>query len=1306
MLASDLAIFDFAEGEGEDSLLAVTLDAVNPETFQPLSELHQGEEFVLLASVEDLRPNGSGVFGAYLDLLYPSSFFTAAGNTPLVYGSGFGNGRSGEVLNGVVDELGTFAASTNPPGPSTQPLAGIRLVATQVGEVQFSSNAADESPAHDILLFDRDDPVSTDLVRYGGLSLQILAPLPEATVDAIADTQAVNENSTENLFAVLENDKNTTGSPLVITGVDAATAHGDVTIANNGSLLVYTPDRGFVGTDQFTYTVAAGGEQDSTNVTVEVQRVVSQEDRVAYDLEITDSAGNPVSAVTVGDDFVLHVSAADLRDVPAGVFAAYLDVIYTSGAADVTGPITYGSSYANGQRGDVSEPGEIDEVGAFAGSTPLGGGGFEVFQIPFQATSPGRVIFEADPADDVPNSETLLYDIDAAVALEDIRFGRVALTVLPAVVAVDDTYELQFGGSAQVFAVLENDVNFGSGTLSVVSVDDSGLIGEVAITPDGRSVSYTPAAGFGGSEQFHYTISGPAGSSTAEVTVHVQPNTSGDDALGIRLAATDLQGNVISTVAAGQEFLLQAFVQDIRGEGANRGVYATYFDLLYERTGVHPVQTQVSPVGPVIEFGQNYQNGVRGDAAVPGLFNEIGAFQTGTTPLGTSESLLFSARFQAAPSRGESDTFELFEDGEAALPVLNNDIPNSGMTTFRSDPADELPVSDALFYDPVQSVPYDEIRYGNATIEISTGSGAAISAVSSTSAGGTVSIDASGTSLLYEPARNFNGVETFTYTLDGGSPVEVSVNVLPVNDAPVAASDTYRARENRVLTVGANVGVAANDTDVDHDALEASLLNDTSNGTLQLAADGSFTYAPDEGFLGLDSFTYRVTDGQLESLAATVEIEVVPRPVSIRLEAVGENGEPIGEVVADEVLIVRTLVQDLRSASDAQLGLGAVYLDIAYDVDDITPATSTDGPLGLEIEFSSAYQNGIGGELLPEGKLNDIGAFQGDFQALGGDELELFTAAFNVKGPRAIDDSFTVAEGALVNHLNALDNERDIRWNVTLDAQHASNSPVADVAYLDPAEAVPEEDIRYRDITLGVRNGALTIQSVGETVSGAAVSIQANGVIDYQPVAGFLGQDSFTYTIADSLGRTSTATITVQVAASWQNPVQPTDVNGDGDDSPLDALIIINVLNTLGAHELGDGVITAFLDVNGDGVVSPIDALLVINRLILSAISGEGELGSKAVDAPVLAFDSPARTPLIAMDVMASSVVSAPDAITELPEQVAVLSKFERAYPEASGLTTRPRADRPLSGDSAEDELRGLLETLAEDIAPRWDAFS
>ena len=77
---------------------------------------------------------------------------------------------------------------------------------------------------------------------------------------------------------------------------------------------------------------------------------------------------------------------------------------------------------------------------------------------------------------------------------------------------------------------------------------------------------------------------------------------------------------------------------------------------------------------------------------------------------------------------------------------------------------------------------------------------------------------------------------------------------------------------------------------------------------------------------------------------------------------------------------------------------------------------------------------------------------------------------------------------------------------------------------------------------------------------------------------------------------------------TWQNPFQVEDVNGDGSVSPVDALLVINGLNTDGPRILPpvDPQRAAFLDSSGDGALSPIDALLVIN-LLNEGSSPEGE---------------------------------------------------------------------------------------------------
>lgn len=96
---------------------------------------------------------------------------------------------------------------------------------------------------------------------------------------------------------------------------------------------------------------------------------------------------------------------------------------------------------------------------------------------------------------------------------------------------------------------------------------------------------------------------------------------------------------------------------------------------------------------------------------------------------------------------------------------------------------------------------------------------------------------------------------------------------IALNLAPVAADDTYSTAPDTALTVPAP-GVLGNDTDGDNDGLTAVLVSNPGNGTLNLNADGSFTYTPDAGFTGSDSFTYQANDGKEDSNVATVTMTV------------------------------------------------------------------------------------------------------------------------------------------------------------------------------------------------------------------------------------------------------------------------------------------------------------------------------------------------------------------------------------------------------------------------------------------------
>lgn len=142
---------------------------------------------------------------------------------------------------------------------------------------------------------------------------------------------------------------------------------------------------------------------------------------------------------------------------------------------------------------------------------------------------------------------------------------------------------------------------------------------------------------------------------------------------------------------------------------------------------------------------------------------------------------------------------------------------------------------------------------------------------------GTAAID--GQRVLYIPAPNFNGSDSFTYTIADNNGDEssaiVTVTVNAVNDPPAARGDTYDVKEDETLSLP-DPGVLENDSDPEGDPITAFLVESVMHGTLKLNANGSFTYVPDKDFNGTDQFTYKASDGSNSSPVVTVTLNVTP----------------------------------------------------------------------------------------------------------------------------------------------------------------------------------------------------------------------------------------------------------------------------------------------------------------------------------------------------------------------------------------------------------------------------------------------
>lgn len=135
---------------------------------------------------------------------------------------------------------------------------------------------------------------------------------------------------------------------------------------------------------------------------------------------------------------------------------------------------------------------------------------------------------------------------------------------------------------------------------------------------------------------------------------------------------------------------------------------------------------------------------------------------------------------------------------------------------------------------------------------------------------GTARVD--GTTVVYAPDRDFNGTDSFTYSVSGEQ-ATVTVTVEPRNDAPRAAGDAAKTRPRRVVVVP----VVSNDSDVDGDALELrSVLGAPYFGTVTVDRErGTISYRPRRGTAGrVDRIRYEVSDGHGGVAVGTADVRI------------------------------------------------------------------------------------------------------------------------------------------------------------------------------------------------------------------------------------------------------------------------------------------------------------------------------------------------------------------------------------------------------------------------------------------------
>lgn len=612
------------------------------------------------------------------------------------------------------------------------------------------------------------------------------------------------------------------------------------------------------------------------------------------------------------------------------------------------------------------------------------------------------------------------------------------------------------------------------------SEEGQGLVYSATGAPSGLTVaastgqiSWTPTVEQLGARTFTLSLTDAAGNvSTQQVTITVieQP------LIAMTLQVVDLSGNPITTIAAGQNFIVKVLVQDLRSGDLADGVFSAFTDILFDSNVIEPIATDP------INHGTQYNSVPSGDVATPGVVNELGGVTKDLfTNLDGDPRVLAEVTFRAKvagnpalrldPADSTLNENLLYED---TTPVTNSKI-SYGTSNFAVG-ANFALVNDTFNFDEDSGVKVLTVLSNDT---VSGGDVLTITAVGPRSGGGTVTIGTGGTSLNYTSASNFNGAETFTYTARNQSGVEqtatVTIQVTDVNDPPVAVNDTFN-----VFTNSSNntLEVLSNDTrGVDANATESlsvtAVGTGSAGGTIALGPSGlTLRYTPLTGFTGTETFTYTLSDGRGLTSTGTVSVTVAQQ-------------NPPPTAVTDNFTIVEDAAQAsfnvLQNDSTSDPGETLSVSGVTGSNNGATVSVATDGQAILyrpAPNFSG---------------VDVIGYTLRDSRGGTSSGTVTFTVTAVNDAPNAVDDNVTVQTGTPTTTLTVLSNDinPDVGENVTI------------TAVTQPA------------------SGRGTV----------AIAADGRSLIYTSPSTPFEGTFAFTYTIGDGSTLTDTATVNVTAQA-------------------------------------------------------------------------------------------------------------------------------------------------------------------------------
>lgn len=609
-------------------------------------------------------------------------------------------------------------------------------------------------------------------------------------------------------------EEGTSGAVYSVTGgLDGVSVDPDTGVVS------WTPTAGQLGTHQLSVVLTdAAGNSRSQDIELEVEAARLVDFRV----EVTDSAGVEISSVSVGDEFDLRVYVEDSSSDPRGVFSAYADLLYNESLVAADGELEYGSEYPNNREGELTSGGLIDEVGAFAGTQELGGGEFLLFKLSMQAIHGGTAVFESEAADELPAHELLRFGGDFHVQPEEVQYGATSLTIDAAFGANDDIFNVDEDSGVTGFDVLNNDEAFegSTGEFTIVDVTGTSQTGTASIAADGNSIEYTPGSDFFGEETFSYTVSDGTGTDTALVTVQVMPTnddpTANPDEVVVVEDSTEFSIDVLDndSIAPDENETLSVVDFDSLSAGgslsiapeANRLLYTPAQDFFGTETFNYTIEdgnggTDTATVTVTVTAENDPPEAVDDtvEAVEDSTDNVLDVLDNDTTAGDADETLTIVE--VSEPDQGGTVSIsedeltvvytpepDFYGDEQFTYEITdgNGGFAEATVTVTVSGTNDPPAAQDDTF-----TVVKNETEALLTTLENDSSAPdgteeLVVSGVGETSEEGTVVVADDGQGILYSPAADFTGEETFTYTIEDpdGATAQATVTVTVLDYIP------------------------------------------------------------------------------------------------------------------------------------------------------------------------------------------------------------------------------------------------------------------------------------------------------------------------------------------------------------------------------------------------------------------------------------------------------------------------------------------------------------------------------------------